>query len=72
MPLTTMKEMLQAARHEHRAIGAFNVANYEGAAAVVQAAEAEKSPVIIQVFQRLFTSNKAYDIAGMILRLAHR
>ena len=72
MPLTTMKDMLREARREHRAIGAFNVANYEGAAAVVQAAEAEKSPVIIQVFQRLFTSNKAYDLAGMILRLAHR
>jgi fructose-bisphosphate aldolase class II len=72
MPLTTMKGMLREARREHRAIGAFNVANYEGAAAVVQAAEAEKSPVIIQVFQRLFTSNKAYDLAGMILRLAHR
>ena len=24
------------------------------------------------MFQRLFTSNKAYDLAGMILRLAHR
>ena len=46
MPLTTMKEMLSTARREHRAIGAFNVANYEGAAAVVQAAEAEQSPVI--------------------------
>jgi len=72
MPLTTMKEMLCAARREHRAIGAFNVANYEGAAAVVKAAEAEKSPVIIQVYQRLFTSDKAYDIAGTLLRLAHR
>ena len=72
MTLVTMKEMLCDARKAHRAIGAFNIANYEGAAAVIRAAEAEKSPVIIQVFQRLFTTDKAYDLAGMLLRLAHR
>ena len=49
MALVTMKEMLAAARQEKRAIGAFNVANYETALAGMKAAEAEKSPVIIQV-----------------------
>jgi len=72
MTLVTMKEMLKDARREKRAIGAFNVANYEGAVGVLRAAEAEKSPVIIQVYQRLFNSEKAYDLAGMLLRLAHR
>ena len=72
MALVTMKEMLRSARQEQCAIGAFNIANYEGAAAVIKAAEAEKSPVIIQVYQRLFNSDKAYDLAGMLLRLAQR
>ena len=72
MALVTMKEMLAAARQEKRAIGAFNVANYETALAVMKAAEAEKSPVIIQVYDRLFQSDKAADIAGTLLCLARR
>ena len=72
MSLVTMTEMLRTARKEKRAIGAFNVANYETALAVLKAAEEEHSPVIIQVYNRLFDSHKAGDIAGMLLRLAHR
>ena len=72
MALVTMNELLPAARKEKRAVGAFNVANYETALAVMKAAEAEKSPVIIQVYDRLFDSCKAADIAGMLLRLALR
>lgn len=72
MSLVTMKEILPQARKEKRAVGAFNIANYETAAAVLKAAEAEKSPVIIQLYNRLFNSNKAYDLAGMLIRLAHR
>mgnify|MGYP005526677369 FL=1 len=72
MALVNMKEMLIQARKEKRAVGAFNIANYETAAAVLKAAEAEKSPVIIQLYMRLFNSNKAYDLAGMLIRLAHR
>ena len=56
MALVTMNELLPAARKEKRAVGAFNVANYETALAVMKAAEAEKSPVIIQVYDRLFDS----------------
>ena len=72
MALVTMTEMLKAARREKRAVGAFNVANYETALAVLKAAERENSPVIIQVYDRLFQSEKAADIAGMLLRLARR
>lgn len=72
MALVTMNEILPAARKEKRAIGAFNIANYETALAVLKAAEAEKSPVIIQVYMRLFNTDKAADLAGMLLRLAHR
>ena len=72
MSLVTMTEMLRAARKEKRAVGAFNVANYETALAVLKAAESEKSPVIIQVYDRLFQSYKAADIAGTLIRLAQR
>ena len=72
MALVTMTEMLQAARKEKRAVGAFNVANYETALAVLKAAEGEHSPVIIQVYDRLFQSDKAADIAGTLIRLAQR
>lgn len=72
MALVTMSEMLLQARKEKRAVGAFNVANYETALGVFKAAEAEKSPVIIQVYMRLFNSEKASDLAGTLLRLAHR
>ena len=72
MALVTMTEMLLAARRERRAIGAFNVGNYETALALLKAAEAERSPVIIQVYDRLFQSEKAADLAGTLLRLARR
>lgn len=72
MALVTMKEMLTDARKDKRAIGAFNVGNYETALAVFKAAEAEQSPVIIQVYDRLFTTEKASDIAGTLIRLAMR
>ena len=72
MSLVTMRELLPAARKQRRAVGAFNVANYETAAAVVRAAEMERSPVIIQLYMRLFNSDKAYDLAGMLIRMAGR
>ena len=72
MSLVNMKEMLQAAHAEKRAVGAFNIANYELSRAVLQAAEAEGQPVIIQLYMRLFDSEKAYDLCGMLQRLATR
>ena len=72
MALVNMKEMLCAARKAHKAVGAFNITNYETAAAVLKAAEAENEPVIIQLYMRLFDSTKAYDLCGMLQRLAHR
>ena len=72
MSLVNMKEMLTAARKAHKAIGAFNITNYETAAAVLKAAEAENEPVIIQLYMRLFDTGKAYDLCGMLQRLAFR
>lgn len=72
MALVTMKEMLVDARREKTAIGAFNTANYELSRAILMAAEAERRPVIIQLYMRLFDSEKAYDLCGMLQRLATR
>ena len=72
MSLVNMKEMLSAARKAKKAVGAFNVTNYETAAAVLKAAEAENEPVIIQLYMRLFDTGKAYDLAGTLQRLAYR
>lgn len=70
--LVNMKEMLHEARKARRAVGAFNITNYETAAAVLKAAEAENEPVIIQLYMRLFDTGKAYDLCGMLQRLAFR
>ena len=72
MALVTLHDILPAARKERRAVGAFNVANYECALAAVRAAEGEGLPVIIQIFQRLFRSEKGRDLAGTLIRIARR
>lgn len=47
--LTATQELLQAARQGGYAIGAFNIYNLEGIKAVIQAAEAERSPAMLQI-----------------------
>ncbi|PKR77723.1 fructose-1,6-bisphosphate aldolase, class II [Halalkalibacillus sediminis] len=49
MPLVSMKDMLNKAKDEGYAVGQFNLNNLEYAQAILQAAEEEKSPVIIGV-----------------------
>ncbi|MDU5893658.1 MAG: class II fructose-bisphosphate aldolase, partial [Atopobium minutum] len=46
--LVSTKEMLRDAQARHYAVGAFNVENLEFVMAVIRAAEAKKSPVIMQ------------------------
>ena len=48
MPLVTTKEMFEKSMKEGFAIGAFNVNNMEIIQAIVDAAEEQKSPVILQ------------------------
>ncbi len=48
MPLVTSKEMLEKARKEGYAVGAFNVENMEMVKAVIAAAEELKAPVMLQ------------------------
>ncbi|WP_040206943.1 class II fructose-bisphosphate aldolase [Neobacillus jeddahensis] len=49
MPLVSMKDMLIKAKAEGYAVGQFNINNLEFTQAILQAAEAEKSPVILGV-----------------------
>ncbi|MBL4953161.1 class II fructose-bisphosphate aldolase [Neobacillus sp. OS1-32] len=49
MPLVSMTEMLKKAKAEGYAVGQFNINNLEYTQAILQAAEAEKSPVILGV-----------------------
>ena len=72
MPLVTLNEILPQARKRKEAVGAFNVANLETLLSVFKAAEQEKSPVIIQVYQRLFNDERAELIAAMAIRLAEK
>ncbi len=57
--LVTLNKVLRAAQHGKFAVGAFNVFNLETVQAVISAAEAMKSPVIVQ------TSEKAISYAGI-------
>lgn len=49
MPLVSMKEMLETAKNKGYAVGQFNLNNLEFTQAILQAAEEEKSPVILGV-----------------------
>jgi len=51
MPLVTSKEILRAALDNHFAVGAFNANNMEQVQGIVEAAEEERAPVILQVSQ---------------------
>jgi len=51
MPLVTTKEMLKKAQKERYGIGAFNANNMEIIQAIIETAEEEKSPVILQASQ---------------------
>ncbi|NLZ39619.1 MAG: class II fructose-1,6-bisphosphate aldolase [Firmicutes bacterium] len=51
MPFVTLREVLAEAKRGHYAVGAFNTNNMEIVQAIVEAAEEERSPVILQASQ---------------------
>jgi len=51
--LTSTKELLETAQKHSYAIGAFNLYNLEGVKAVVNAAEAENSPAMLQILPQV-------------------
>ena len=70
MPLVTLKEALYNAEKKGTAIGAFNIANYESCKAAFDAAKELDCPVIVQVFRRLFESEKARDLSFLVKGMA--
>ncbi len=70
MSLVTLNEILPQARKKGHAVGAFNIANYETAKAVIIAAEAENQPVILQVYHRLMTDPHIAALAAMMREMA--
>jgi ketose-bisphosphate aldolase len=72
MPIVTLNDILPDARRKGRGITAFNVANMETLYSVVRAAEMEHSPLIVQVYQRLFNDDRAELIAAMTMKLAQK
>ncbi len=72
MAIATLNQILPQARKSGRAVGAFNIANYETAKAVMFAAEAENQPVILQVYQRLMTDPYIGALAAMMRTMAEK
>lgn len=66
MSLVNMKGMLEKARREHYAIGAFNIFNVESMEALVEIAEEKRSPVIIAYYEGLnkYFNIKTFSVAG--------
>lgn len=64
MALVSSKEMLEYAREARFAVGAFNADNMEILQAIIEAAEEERAPVILQV------SDPTIRYAGMVLPAA--
>jgi len=66
MPLVTSKELLLAALEGHFAVGAFNANNMEQVQAIVEAAQEERAPVILQVSQGAIRYAGLEFAAGMV------
>jgi fructose-bisphosphate aldolase class II len=66
MPLVTTRELFAAADQGNYAVGAFNVNNMEIIQAIVQAAEAERSPVILQASQGAIKYAGIEYITGLV------
>lgn len=65
MALVSSREMLWAARKGGYAVGSFNIFNLESAKAIVAAAEAERAPVMLQVWSG-FDAFIGLDVLGAI------
>jgi fructose-bisphosphate aldolase class II len=71
MPLVTSREILQKAFREGYAVGGFNAHNLETLRAVVEAAEQERAPVIVQL-SRGSIEYAGLDLAATLIKAAAR
>lgn len=65
MALVSTKQMLEDARKGGYAVGAFNIFSLESAKAIIAAAEAERAPVILQIWSG-FDAFIGLDVLGAI------
>lgn len=70
--LVSLKEILTLADKGGFAVPAFNTYNMETVMGVIEAAEQEKAPVIIQSYSRLFNSDNGYYLSPIILAAAKK
>ena len=70
--LVNLKTILELAEKGNFCIPAFNVYNMETIIGVLHAAEAEKAPVIMQVYPRLMKEEAGYFLSPSILAAAAR
>ena len=70
--LVSLKEILSIADKGSFAVPAFNTYNMETVMGVIDAAEQEKAPVIIQSYSRLFNSENGYYLSPIILAAAKK
>ncbi len=70
MPLATMKKLLTDAVRENRACGAFSVGNMEMVRGAIRAAEAEHTPIILQIAQVRLKASPLELMAPMMLAAA--
>jgi ketose-bisphosphate aldolase len=66
MSLVTMKEIMNDAEAKQYAVPAFNAYNMETVGCMVDSAVKLKAPIIIQVYSRLFNSDRAKQIAAVV------
>lgn len=72
MSYTTMKEMLEDARKNKYAVGAFNIVDYITTASIIQVAVDKNAPVIIQVSVKTVKFYGGEAIANWVKTLASR
>ena len=70
MPLENLNSMLTRARRGNYAVGAFNVYHLQDITAVIEAAEAVRSPVILATTRVAFAHSTLEDLVAVITRRA--
>jgi ketose-bisphosphate aldolase len=70
--INSLKELLNDAKINHYAVGAFNVFNLEYSKAIIEAAEELKSPVIVQISESVTTLFGIKEILSPCLIMAEK
>lgn len=70
--LVTLQEIIGLAEKGNYCIPAFNVYNIETLMGVIDAAEEQKAPVILQVYPRLFNEEVGYFLAPVVIAAAKK